>query len=168
MADQATLIIIKPDALRRGLMGIALSRLEVLQLEIIGAKVMPVSQELAEEHYKHLREKPFFRETVDHLRGKLHGVSYVIAFVLWGPDAVERVRQVTGATNPEKADPMSIRGALGRNTASGLMENVIHASSDESEAEREIKLWFKPHEIVSSIYPSKKVALKNVEVLDWS
>ncbi len=157
MADQATLVIVKPDAIRRGLMGAALSRLEPLQLEIIGAKAIRVSQELAEEHYTHIREKPFFRETVDHLRGKLHGVSCVLALVLWGPEAVERVRQATGATNPEKAEPASIRGALGRNTASGLMENVIHASSDAAEAEREIRLWFNPAELLQDPFPAQRV-----------
>ncbi len=148
MADQATLVVIKPDAMQRGLTGAVLARLDTLQLEIIGAKVMPVSQELAEAHYQHIREKPFFRETVDHLRGKLHGVSAVLAFVYWGPDAVERVRMLTGATNPEKADPRSIRGSLGRMTTSGLMENVLHTSSDPADAQREIRLWFKPRELL--------------------
>ena len=148
MANQATLIIIKPDALKHGLMGAVLSKLEPLQCEIIGAKVLRVSQELAEAHYEHIRGKPFFNETVAHLRGKLHGIEYVVAFVFWGPDAIERVRQVTGATNPEKADPQSIRGALGRLTSSGLMENVLHASSDPADAEREIRLWFKSSELL--------------------
>ncbi len=148
MADEATLVIVKPDAIARGLTGAAISRLEPLKLEIIGAKVTPVSQELAEEHYANIRSKPFFQETVEHLRGLRHQVAYVLAFVFWGPDAVERVRQVTGATNPERAEPMTIRGALGRNLSTGLMENVIHASSDAEEAEREIKLWFKPGELL--------------------
>lgn len=151
MADQATLVIIKPDAIQKGLVGEAFSRLEPLKLEIIGAKVMPVSQALAETHYQHIKDRPFFRETVDHLRGVLHGVNYVLAFVLWGPDAIERVRQVTGATNPEKADPRTIRGALGRNLSTGLMENVIHASSAAAEAQREIALWFKPGELLRAI-----------------
>ena len=153
MANQATLVVIKPDAIQRGLIGAAISKLEPLQLEVIGAKAMPVSRELAEEHYKHIRQKPFFAETVEHLRGTLHGVSYVLAFVLWGPDAIERVRQVTGATNPEKAEPRSIRGALGRNLSTGLMENVMHSSSDPTEAQREIRLWFKPQELWREPFP---------------
>jgi nucleoside-diphosphate kinase len=151
MANQATLVVIKPDALQKGLAGAALSKLEPLKLEIVGAKVVRVGQELAEEHYKHIRQKPFFRETVEHLKGAVHDTPYVLAFVLWGPDAIERVRQVTGATNPEKADPMSIRGSFGRNLASGLMENVLHASSDASEAQREIGLWFKPDELLRDV-----------------
>ena len=147
MAQQATLVIFKPDAIKRGLVGAALSKLEPLQLEIVGAKVTPVSQALAEAHYQHIKDKPFFRETVEHLCGKPHGVPSVLALVLWGPEAIERVRQVTGATNPEQADPMSIRGAFGRNLSTGLMENVLHASSDPDDAAREIRLWFQPHEL---------------------
>ena len=158
MANQATLIIIKPDAIKRGLLGAVFSKLEPLQLEIIGAKVLPVSRELAETHYAHIKTKPFFEETVEHLRGSLHGVRSVVAFVLWGPDAIERVRKVTGATNPEKADPMTIRGALGRNISTGLMENVVHASSDPAEAEREIRLWFKPAELLRDLSPSASAA----------
>jgi len=148
MPDQATLVIIKPDAIKRGLAGAVLSRLEPLQLEIIGAKVMTVGRPLAEQHYQHIKGKPFFEETVEHLLGVRHGVSSVLAFVLWGPDAIERVRQVTGATSPEKADPMSIRGSLGRITTSGLMENVLHASSSPEEAARELRMWFRPEELL--------------------
>ena len=160
-APQATLVIIKPDAIKRGLVGAALSKLEPLQLEMIGAKALPVSRELAEEHYKHIRQKPFFSETVEHLRGTIHGVSYVLVLVLWGPDAIERVRQATGATNPEKAEPQSIRGALGRNLSTGLMENILHSSSDAVEAEREIRLWFKPHELWREPFPAAPAAARS-------
>lgn len=152
MADQATLVVIKPDAIQKQLVGAVFSKLEPLRLDIIGAKITPVSQELAEAHYMHIKERPFFRDTVDHLRGKRHNVPCVLAFVLWGPDAIERVRQVTGATNPEKADPETIRGGFGRNTADGLMENVMHSSSDPQEAEREIKLWFSPEELLRRVF----------------
>ena len=154
MGSEATLVIVKPDAIQRGLVGEALSRLEPLRLEVIGAKAVRVSHALAEEHYKHIRAKPFFQETVDHLRGVLHGGSSVLAFVYWGEQAIERVRTVTGATNPEKAEPTTIRGALGRNRATGLMENVLHASSDRAEAEREIRLWFTPAELLTNPFPS--------------
>ena len=151
MKDQATLVVIKPDAIKRGLTGAVLGRLDLLQLEIVGAKMVRVSQELAEAHYQHIKEKPFFRETVEHLQGKLHGVHAVLALVLWGPDAVERVRQATGATNPEHADPASIRGAFGRMTTSGLMENILHSSSDLKDAEREIRLWFTAQELLRDV-----------------
>lgn len=156
MAEQATLVLIKPDAIRRGLAGAALSRLEALRLEVIGAKVMRVSKELAEEHYRPIRGKPFFDETVEYLQGRLHGIAYVLAFVFWGPDAIARVRQIAGTTHPEQADPASIRGAFGRITTSGLMENVLHASSDSAEAEREIQLWFQPHELLRELPASRR------------
>ena len=156
MSDQVTLVLIKPDAIRRGLVGAVISRIETLRLEIIGAKVVRVRRALEEAHYAHIREKPFFKEAVEHLQGTLHGVNQILAFVLWGHEAVERVRQATGATNPEKADPLSIRGALGRNLSTGLMENVIHASSDPAEAEREIRLWFEPEELLRDLGRSSR------------
>ena len=158
MPSEATLVIIKPDAIRRGLAGRVLSRLEALRLEVIGAKAMRVSRELAEEHYKALRDKPFFEELLDHLQGKLHDTNYVLAFVLWGEDAITRVRQVAGATHPEQADPLTLRGSLGRMTTAGVMENVLHASSDAKEAEREIPLWFKPEELLQDPFPSTRHA----------
>ncbi len=149
MASETTLVVIKPDAIQRGLTGHVLTRIEQLKLHIIGAKAARVSRDLAEEHYKHLRHKDFFNDLLDHLTGKIHGTSYVLVFVFWGPDAIERVRQVTGATHPEKADPMSLRGSFGRMTAAGIMENIIHASADRTEADREIALWFRPEELLS-------------------
>ena len=149
--DEATLVLIKPDAMRRGLAGEVLSRLETLQLDIIGAKMMRVDRALAERHYHHIRSKPFFEETVEYLQGKMHGVSAILAFVFWGAKAVERVREAIGLTHPEKADPVSIRGALGRMATSGLMENVVHASADLEEAQREIWLWFAPEELLRQL-----------------
>ena len=151
MTQEATLVLIKPDAIQRGLMGAVLTRLETLRLEIIGAKAVRVDLALAEEHYRELREKPFFEEIVEYLQGKLHGTSFVLAFVLWGDRAIERVREVTGATHPEQADPTSLRGSLGRLRTSGLMENVLHASATPREAEREIALWFSPTELLRDI-----------------
>lgn len=158
MAQQATLVIIKPDAIKKGLTGLVLSRLDQLPLEIIAAKVVRVTRPLAEEHYKHIKNKPFFEETVEHLQGTLHGVGAVLAFVYWGEEAIERVRLVTGATHPEKAEPKTIRGAFGRMLTTGLMENVIHASSDAVEAEREIRLWFKPEEMLQDPFAAKSAA----------
>ncbi len=152
MPDQATLVIIKPDAIRRGLAGAVLSRLEELRLDVIGAKAVCVTKELAEAHYQNIRGKLFFDETVEYLQGTLHQTTYVLVLVLWGEDAVERVRTRMGATHPEKAEPMSIRGALGRMTTSGLMENVLHASSNRADAEREIRLWFKPGELLRTLF----------------
>ncbi len=149
MRAQATLVVIKPDTIRRGIVGAVFTKLEELQLEIIGAKAVRVSRALAEEHYAALRGKPFFEELLRHLRGELHGVGYVLALVLYGPDAIGRVREAVGATHPEHAVATSIRGAFGRMTASGIMENVVHASSTVVEAKREIRLWFSPKELLT-------------------
>lgn len=154
MAEQATLVIIKPDAIQKALTGSVIARLDPLRLEIIAAKMVKVTRVLAEEHYQHIREKPFFEETVSHLMGVLHHVSAVLMLIYWGEEAVERVRKTAGATNPEKAEPGSIRGGMGRNLTSGLMENVLHASSDLKEAEREIRLWFKPNELLRNPFPN--------------
>lgn len=150
MVDEATLVIIKPEAFQRGLVGAVLSRLEELRLDLIGAKMARVTDAQARTHYQHLRDKPFFPMLLDHLQGKLHGTPHVLVLVFRGREAIARVRVLAGATDPERADPRSIRGQFGRNLASGLMENVLHASSDTEEAEREIGLWFSPKELLTS------------------
>lgn len=160
MADEATLVLIKPDAIQRGVVGAVLTQLESLRLECIGAKVMAVSRSLAETHYQNISGKPFFEETVEYLQGKRHGTPYVLVFVFWGPEAIARVRQLAGATHPEKADPRSIRGMFGRIASSGLMENVLHASADPEEAQREIRLWFKPNELLRNPWSGEAAAAK--------
>jgi len=148
MAEETTLVLIKPDAMQRGLIGTVMTRLEALGVELVGVKLVRVSRELAEAHYVHLREKPFFDEAVRYLQGEFHGGLGVLAIVWRGPEAIARVRAVAGATDPRQADPSSLRGAFGRVTDTGLMENVLHASTDAAEAEREISLWFSPEELL--------------------
>ena len=162
MGAEATLVIIKPDAILRGLAGRVVSRLEELRLEIIAAKAVRVNRQLAEEHYKDLRGKPFFEELLDHIQGKLHHTNYVLAFVFWGEEAIAHVRQVAGATHPEKADPLSLRGSLGRMTTAGVMENILHTSSNAAEAEREVKLWFSPQELLHNPYSGRWSAMAGV------
>ena len=158
MEKEATLVIIKPDGLKKSLTGNILSRLSETKLKIIGAKIVKVDIELANKHYQHLQEESFYPELTKYITGQLHGENRVMALVYWGDDAINKVRAIAGMTNPEQADPVSIRGAYGRILTTGLFENVIHASSSSDEAEREIKLWFKPDNIVYKLYPSKEVA----------
>ena len=153
MKIEQTLVLIKPDGLVRSLTGNILTRLSETKLEIIAAKMVRVSRELAVEHYKHLKDKPFFEELVQYLMGELHDRRKAMAMVYWGEDAIAKVRQLAGATNPEQAEPTSIRGSYGR-VRGGLFENVIHASESEAEAAREIKLWFSPEEIIVDLYPT--------------
>jgi nucleoside-diphosphate kinase len=165
--NQATLILIKPDGLKKSLTGNILTRLSETKLEIVAAKMKRVSQELAEEHYRHLKDKPFFEELIKYILGELHDRRKVMALIYWGKDAIKKCRELAGATNPEEAEPTSIRGSYGRITTSGVYENVIHVSSNEEEAEREIKLWFGPDEIIVDLYPTKEIAEKERKIKTW-
>ncbi len=167
-ADQAVLILIKPDGLKKSLTGNILTRLSETKLEIVAAKMVRVSQNLAEEHYLHLKDKPFFPELIKYLQGELHDRRKVMALIYWGKNAIEKCRGLAGATNPEEADPTSIRGSYGRILTSGLYENAIHVSSNQPEAEREIKLWFGPDEIIVDLYPTQEVTCKNCVKKEWA
>ena len=166
--NQATLILIKPDGLKKSLTGNILTRLSETKLEIVASKMVRVSRGLAAEHYKHLKEKPFFEELIKYLQGELHDRKKVMALVYWGKEAIEKCRELAGSTNPEEAEPTSIRGSYGRITTSGVYENVIHVSSNEEEAEREIKLWFSPGEIIVDLYPAKVVVEKEHKRKVWA
>lgn len=155
MKEEATLVIIKPDGLVKSLTGNILTKLSDAKLVIIAAKMKTVSRELAENHYHHMKDKPFFGDIVKYLMGEFH-TKRTMALVYYGEEAIARVRQICGSTNPEEAAPSTIRGAYGRITTKGVYENVIHASSNREDAEREIKLWFQPDEIVQdNLYPTK-------------
>ncbi|MFA6357444.1 MAG: nucleoside-diphosphate kinase [Candidatus Omnitrophota bacterium] len=166
--NQAVLILIKPDGLKKSLTGNILSRLSETKLEIVAAKMVRVSKNLAEEHYKHLKDKPFFGEIIQYLQGELHDRKKVMALVYAGQDAIKKCRDLAGATNPEEADSTSIRGSYGRITTSGIYENVIHVSSNDSEAEREIKLWFGPDEIIVNLYSTKELVQKEIKNKVWA
>ena len=165
---QAVLILIKPDGLKKSLTGNILTRLSETKLEIVAAKMVRVSDKLASEHYCHLKDKPFFPELIEYLKGELHDRKKVMALVYWGKDAIKKCREMAGATNPEEADPTSIRGSYGRITTKGLYENVIHVSSNEDEAKREIRLWFCPEEIIVDLYPVKKEIVKEKQIISWA
>lgn len=167
MSNEATLVIIKPDGLKKSLTGNILTRLSETKLKIIGAKVIKVSEEFAKKHYAHLKDKPFFPDLIKYITGKLHGENRVMALVYWGEDAISKVREIAGATNPEEANPVSIRGAYGRILTSGLFENAVHASSSVDEGEREIKLWFAPDEIVYDLYPTKEIEVGKAKKRAW-
>ena len=130
---QETLVLIKPDAVKRQLSGEILSRYERKGLVIKSLKLLQVPRELAEEHYAEHKEKPFFGELVDFITS-----GPVLAFVLAGKNAVTSVRTINGATNPVDATPGSIRGDY----ALTMDSNVVHASDSVDSAAREIHLWF--------------------------
>lgn len=167
MANQATLVLIKPDGLKKSLTGNILTRLSETKLEIVAAKIVRVSRALAEEHYCHLKEKPFFEELIKYIQGELHDRRKVMALIYWGEGAIEKCRELAGSTNPEEAEPTTIRGSYGRITTSGVYENVVHVSANPAEAEREIKLWFQPDEIIVNLYPTREINVKERKIKVW-
>ena len=147
MSVQETLVLIKPDAVKRNLIGPVLTKLEEAKLSLIAGKLMVVSDKLANDHYVDHVGKPFFPQLIDYITGKLHGGGVpVMALVYKGEDAIPKIRALAGDTNPEKAKTDTIRGMFGRITTAGVFENVVHASANPEEAGREVKLWFKPEE----------------------
>ena len=157
MSVQNTLVLIKPDAMRRSLIGPVVTKIEEVRLSLIATTLKRVDAKLAEAHYAQHVGKPFFPQLLEYITGKLHGApgDRVLALVYRGEDAIAKIRALAGNTNPEKAEPNTLRGMFGRITTAGVFENVVHASATPIEAEREIKLWFEPSDIIESIYPSK-------------
>jgi nucleoside-diphosphate kinase len=136
---ERTLVLIKPDAVGRGLAGEILGRLERRGLTISAAKLVVVDRELAERHYAEHAEKPFFGELVEFITS-----APTLALVIEGESAISVVRTTMGATNPADAPPGTIRGDL----ALAMPDNLVHGSDSPESAEREIVLWFAEHELV--------------------
>ncbi len=133
MAAGSTLVLIKPDAVRRALAGEILARFERRGLVLKEARLLTVDRALAEEHYAEHREKPFFAELVEFITS-----GPTLALVLEGEGAIAVVRTTMGATNPAQAAPGTIRGDL----ALSMPDNLVHGSDSPESAEREIALWF--------------------------
>ena len=133
MAAERTLVLIKPDAMRRGLAGEILRRFEARGLELKEAKLVTVDRALAGEHYAEHAEKPFYGELVEFITS-----GPTMALVLEGEGAIATVRSTMGATNPADAGPGTIRGDL----ALSMPDNLVHGSDSPESAAREITLWF--------------------------
>ncbi len=140
MATERTLILVKPDAMQRGLAGEVLRRFEQRGLRIVGLKLVQVSRELAGQHYAEHEGKPFYPGLVDYITS-----SPVIAAVLEGTGAIAMVRKMIGKTDPAEAEPGTIRGDLGMEKG----RNLVHASDGPESASREIGLWFRDDELIS-------------------
>jgi nucleoside-diphosphate kinase len=136
---ERTLIILKPDAVQRGLCGEIITRFEKKGLQIVGIKLMKISTQLAETHYEPHRGKPFYAGLV-----KFMTSSPVIVFALQGKDAIAIARKMMGATFGSKAEPGTIRGDFGVSNSF----NLIHGSDSPESAKRELGLFFKPDELV--------------------
>jgi nucleoside-diphosphate kinase len=137
---EKTFIMVKPDGVQRGLIGEVISRFEKKGFQLVAAKFMSVSRELAEQHYAEHKEKPFFGELVDFITS-----GPVFAMVWQGPNVIAAARQMMGKTNPSDALPGTIRGDFGVNVAM----NIVHGSDSETSAEREIALWFDKADLIS-------------------
>ncbi len=135
---ERTLILAKPDAVQRGLVGEIIARLERRGLKIIGLKLVKVSKELAEAHYEEHRNKPFFQSLIDYITW-----CPIAAMVVEGPQAIEIARSTIGSTSPAAAAPGSIRGDL----SVSVSRNLVHGSDSPASAEREVKLFFTPDEL---------------------
>jgi nucleoside-diphosphate kinase len=133
VAEESTLLIIKPDAVRRGLVGEILSRLERKGLRIEDLRMMRMDRDLAERHYEEHAEKAFFKELVDFITS-----GDVIVARLTGSDAISVLRNAMGATDPVKATPGTIRGDYGL----VITENLVHGSDSAESAKRELDLFF--------------------------
>jgi nucleoside-diphosphate kinase len=131
--SERTLVLVKPDGVRRGLVGEVLSRIERKGLKIVALDLRTLSRETAESHYGEHASKPFFGELVDFITG-----GPLAALVVEGPRAIEAFRALAGVTDPVAAAPGTIRGDF----ALEIGENIVHGSDSTDSAAREIKLFF--------------------------
>ena len=138
MEKEQTFIMIKPDAVQRGLIGDIISRFEKKGIKIVAMKMVDVDRKLAEQHYAVHKGKPFFEPTVEYITS-----SPVVAMVLEGINAINMVRGMMGKTNPQEADMGTIRGDYGQ----FIGRNIVHGSDGPDTAKFEIDLWFKPEEL---------------------
>lgn len=131
--NQHTFIMVKPDGVRRRLVGEVIARIEAKGYELREMRLFTMDETLAKKHYAEHVERPFFSELVSFITS-----GPVVAMVIEGPDAVAGMRQLMGATNPLEATPGSIRGDL----ATVIGENIVHGSDSAESAEREVNLFF--------------------------
>lgn len=137
---ERTLVVVKPDGVRRGLVGEIVSRLERKGLKILALKMLQVVPELAQRHYAEHEGKPFYPALMQHITS-----GPVVAIAFEGRSAISVTRLLTGATNPQTADPGTIRGDL----ALGITANLVHASDSPESAARELELYFAPEELLA-------------------
>ena len=133
MAEETTLLIIKPDAVQRDLIDEIIARVERQGLRVNSKRKMRIDRDLAERHYAEHREKPFFGELVEFITS-----GDVIVAKVTGPEAISVLRTLIGATDPAKADPGTFRGDYGK----VITENLVHGSDSPESAKRELELFF--------------------------
>ncbi len=137
---ERTLIILKPDAIQRGLMGKIITRFEEKGLQVVGAKLILISEELAAQHYAPHKGKPFYEGLVRFMTS-----SPVLVLALQGKGVIDISRKMMGATFGFKAEPGTVRGDFGVSSSF----NLIHGSDSAESAKTELALWFKPDELIT-------------------
>ncbi|MDD2298402.1 MAG: nucleoside-diphosphate kinase [Fermentimonas sp.] len=150
---QVTLVILKPSAVQRGILGEVISRFEKKGLQIVGMKMINLTDEVLKIHYSHLVDKPFYGRIKDSMQ-----VSPVVVMALKGVDAVNVVRRITGATNGREAQPGTIRGDY----SISVQENIVHASDSDETAQIELSRFFSTDEIFN--YP--QLIIQNIYAID--
>jgi nucleoside-diphosphate kinase len=149
MSNERVLILIKPDAIQKQLAGIIIHDLSQLNLKMIGLKLVNVKKHLAEKHYEVHKEKPFYPDLLKYIMGEYHNFHSIIAIAYSGENAVKKLRDYIGKTNPDDANPTTLRGKYGKvNSKTNNIENVIHASDSPEKGEKEISIWFSKQELV--------------------
>lgn len=139
MSRERTFLMIKPDGVQRRLIGKVLQRIEECGFKVVAIKFLKISREHAEKHYSIHKGKPFFEGLINYITS-----GPVVAMVVEGKNAVERMRKIVGSTNPIDANPGTIRGDF----AQDIGRNIIHASDSKETAEKEIEMWFSKDEII--------------------
>lgn len=137
---ERTLVLVKPDGVKRGLMGRVVDRFELKGLKVVAARLLQVPPELAARHYAEHEGKPFYPGLVQHITS-----GPVLALALEGRSAIAVTRLLTGATNPQTAAPGTIRGDY----ALAITPNILHASDSPASAERELGLYFRAEDYVA-------------------
>lgn len=147
---ERTLVLLKPDAIERGLVGKIIERFELVGLKIVAMKMVKVDENISKKHYKEHVDKPFYQSIEEYITS-----GPVLAMVLEGVHAVEVVRKLVGPTEPRKAQPGTIRGDFAHisyayaDNKKIAVKNLIHASDSVESAKYEISVWFRDDEIIS-------------------
>ena len=134
---ERTLVLVKPDGVRRGLTGEVIRRIEAKGYRLVRLELRDATRELLEQHYAEHEGKPFYEPLVEFMSS-----GPVVAMVVEGQHVVESFRSLAGATDPTKAAPGTIRGDLGRDWGTPAQQNIVHGSDAVESAEREISIWF--------------------------
>ena len=137
MTAERSLVLVKPDGVRRGLAGEVIRRIEAKGYRLVAMRLLTADRGLLSQHYAEHREKPFYEPLLEFMAS-----GPVVALAIEGQECIEGFRSLAGATNPTQAAPGSIRGDLARSWGGGATENIVHGSDSPESATRELALWF--------------------------